>query len=246
MKSESIEHCHLHRTMRSNFLSALLLVPAIISADEARQIHCRFLSFGGNGEPASIIAVSGKGTEITCPLPTTQISPKIVCFAKDNAIGFISSADRKPFATARIPAAINSALLVFVKTPVKPEAKSTAPAWRVLVIEDSHKNFPDGGAFVANFYSKDIRFIIGEHKGMLHAAGAHGYAMPKERDTFNMAPVVFEFQQGESWRTANEGALRFLPGMRYLIFAFVDPVSGRPRINTYQDVALVTTDKATP
>lgn len=232
--------------MRSIFLSTLLLVPTITQAEEARQIQCRFLSFGGNGEPASVIALSGKGAEITCPLSTTQISPKLVCFAKDNTIGFLSTADRKPFATASIPAAIHSALLIFVKTPVKTEATAVAPEWRVLVIEDSDRNFPDGGAFVANFYNKDIRFVLGEHKGMLHAAGSHGYAMPKERDTFNMAPVVFEFLQGESWRIANESALRFLPGMRYLIFAFVDPVSGRPRINTYQDVAPAAPAKATP
>jgi hypothetical protein len=72
---------------------------------------------------------------------------------------------------------------------------------------------------------------------MPKAAGAHGYAMPKERDDFNMAPVIFEFRHGEKWRIANESSLRFLPGMRYLIFAYLDPVSGRPRINTCQDLA---------
>jgi hypothetical protein len=50
-----------------------------------------------------------------------------------------------------------------------------------------------------------------------------------------MAQVVFQFQQGDTWRTASESLLRFLPGMRYLILAYVDPASGRPRIATYQD-----------
>jgi hypothetical protein len=51
-----------------------------------------------------------------------------------------------------------------------------------------------------------------------------------------MAPVVFEFLQEDKWRTASESMLRFLPGMRYLIFAYLDPESGRPRIATYQDL----------
>lgn len=230
--------------MRAIFLSTLiLLIPSLALAQDTRQITCRFLSFGGNGEPASVIAQGDKGAEITCPLSDTQLSEKVVCTAKANAIAFVSTPDRKPFATATIPANVKTALLVFVPVAAKPGAP---PQWRVMVIEDSPANFPDGGAFIANFYNKDIRFIVGEHKGMLHAAGSHGYAMPKERDAFNMASVVFEFQQDATWRTANESSLRFLPGMRYLIFAFVDPASGRPRINTYQDIAMPAAPKPAP
>ena len=81
---------------------------------------------------------------------------------------------------------------------------------------------------------------------MLHAAGANGYARPAERDAFNMSTVVFEVLENDKWRIANESALRFLPGMRYLIFAYTDPVSGRPRINTYQDFAPPTPSQAVP
>lgn len=219
--------------MRLFLLPLLLLFPALLSAQESRQIQCRFLSFGGVENPTSVIAASENGTEITCPLSSSQISAKIDCFAVGNKIPFLSTTDRKPIATATIPQGVDSALLVFIQAPGG--AKGDASVWKILVIEDSSKNFPYGGAFVANFYRKDIRFIIGEHKGMLHAGGLHGYAMPTKRDSFNMAPVVFEFLQGDKWRIANESALRFLPGMRYLIFAYVDPVSGRPRIRTYQD-----------
>lgn len=221
--------------MRQFLLPFLLLIPALLAAQEGRPINCRFLSFGGVENPPAVIAAAEKGTEVTCPLSPTQISPKVVCYAVGNKIPFLSAADRKSIASATIPAGVGSVLLVFIQAPGTAEA--AAPAWKILVIEDTAKTFPPGGAFVANFYSKDIRFVIGEHKGMLHAGGLNGYAMPEERDSFNMAPVVFEFLQGESWRVANESALRFLPGMRYLIFAYVDPLSGRPRISTYQDFA---------
>jgi hypothetical protein len=222
--------------MHAISLFLLLLISIQIHGQETRQIHCRFLGFGGNGEPATVIAPAAKGGDVICPLPSTRISPKVVCSATNNTIGFLSVTNRNPFASASIPASVHTVLLVFIRTPRKPEVESVPSEWRVWVIEDSEKNFPDGGAYVANFYNKDIRFVLGEHKGMLHAAGAHGYSMPKNRDDFNMAPVIFEFQQGESWCNANESALRFLPGIRYLIFAHVDAVSGRPRINTYQDV----------
>lgn len=230
--------------MRLYLLPLLLLLPPLLTAQESRQVQCRFLSFGGPENPPAVIAVGEKGTEITCPLSSSQISPKVACFAVGDKIPFLSSADRKPIATATIPPGVNSALLVFIQLPGASAAGP--PAWKVLTIEDTPKSFPAGGAFVANFYSKDIRFVIGEHKGMLHAGGLYGYAMPKERDSFNMAPVIFEFQQDDKWRIANESALRFLPSMRYLIFAYVDPTSGRPKINTYEDFVLPAEPRATP
>lgn len=222
--------------MRVILLPILLLFPALIQAEDARSINCRFLSFGGNGDTPSVLATSDKGDPVNCPLPTNELSKKVVCSVKQNTISFLSYSDKSPIATATIPPSVNSAILIFIQAPKKAEPTAAKTSnWHVFVIEDSPKNFPDGGAFVANFYNKDIRFSIGEHKNMLHAAGVQGYKRPEKRDSFNMAPVVFEFSQDDKWRMANESMLRFLPGMRYLIFAYVDPVSGRPRINTYQD-----------
>jgi hypothetical protein len=204
------------------------------SADETRRIECRFLRFGGETAP-SIGVASAEGERIKCPLPDTAISSKVACPAMGNVISFVTLPENQPFAKARIPAGINSALLVFVKMPEPAKEPADKDVWRVMVLDDSRKGFPDGGALVANFHNKEIRFVIGEHKGMLKAGGFHGYAMPQQLDSFNMAPVIFQFQQGESWRTANESALRFLQGTRYLILAYSDPASGRPRINTYQD-----------
>lgn len=224
--------------MRAILLFIVFLFSAIsLQAEDARPVRCRFLSFGGTGAATTAITMSDKGVEVSCPLSSSGLSPQIVCMTKSNAIPFVSATDKKPLAIATIPSGVSAAILVFVQTPKKAEAPADIPSWRIMVIEDSPKNFPDGGAFIANLYSNDIRFVVGEHKGMLHAAGSHGYAMPAERDAFNMAPVVFEFVQNDKWRIANESSLRFLPSMRYLIFAFVDPVSGRPRINTYQDFA---------
>lgn len=223
--------------MRAILLSIVCLLPVLLHAQEERTVRCRFLSFGGTGKDTSAIAVSDRGGDVTCPLSSSQLSPPINCMARNNAIAFISPGDRKPLGTATIPAGVSAALLVFVQAPKKADAPADATSWRIMVIEDSPKNFPDGGAFIANFNNSDIRFVIGEHKGTLRAGGSHGYAMPAERDSFNMAPVVFEFVRNDKWQIANESALRFLQGMRYLIFAYVDPVSGRPRINTYQDIA---------
>ena len=222
--------------MRSLILAIVLIPAALLNAQDARPINCRFLSFGGPAEMASVINLSAKGEEIACPLPTNEFSKKVVCYAKNNTIDF-SLSDKTPAATATIPAGVKSVLLLFVATPKPPDANAAKSLpWRVLVIEDSPKNFPYGGAYVANFYNKDIRFEIGEHKGVLPPDGAQGFPIPKKLDAFNMASLLVEILQDDKWRTANETSLRFLPGTRYLVFAHADPASGRPRINTYQDM----------
>lgn len=234
--------------MRVLFLLLAFLPSALVSAENSRPVQCRFLNFAGaDGSASSVLALSEKGATVECQLATSSLSSPVVCFATDNKITFLSSSDRKPMVTATIPAEVKTAILIFVKVPKPAEAApATEQPWRVFVIDDSPKNFPDGGAFVANFYNKEIRFVIGEHKGMLRPAGNHGYARPAERDAFNMASVSFEFLQGDKWRTANETTLRFLSGMRYLMFAYVDPESGRPRINTYQDIAPPAPAKTSP
>ncbi|MCX6876449.1 MAG: hypothetical protein NTW21_21965 [Verrucomicrobia bacterium] len=219
--------------MRILCFCLLLLCPAFSHAQDGRKVTCRFLCFDGVEPPPPLLNVFDKGIEVTCKIPADSFSPVTICFAKADAITFLAAEDRKPVATARIPAGVATVILVFVPAEKLPNVLP----WRVFVIEDTAKNFPNGGAFVANFYTKDIRFLIGEDKIMLQSGKFHGFAMPKQRDAFNMAPVIFQFQQDDSWRTASESMLRFVPGMRYLIFAFVDPASGRPRISTYKDLA---------
>lgn len=207
----------------------------ILQAQDDPKLRCRFLFFdGGGGEPpAPLLNIAKNGTEVTCEVPAGLISPAVDCFPKERVLSFLFAADRKPAATAAVPPGAKAAVLVFV-----PAAKAAdALPWRVFVIDDSPRSFPDGGAFVANFHSQDIRFVIGEHKIVLPPGKSNGFARPTQRDPFNMAPVVFYFQQNDTWRTASESLLRFLPEMRYLIFAYSDPASGRPRIATYQDVA---------
>jgi hypothetical protein len=81
---------------------------------------------------------------------------------------------------------------------------------------------------------------MGEHKLILKPAGSHGVAMPNQRDEFNMAAVTFEFQQDKAWRSVSESLLRFVPGLRYLVIAYVDPASGRPRMFVSTDITPAT------
>jgi hypothetical protein len=228
--------------MRTIHLCLFLLFSVICTAQESRKVSCRFLGLDENNPTSTILNVWDKDKEVSCEVYTESPSPAVECMARDNTINFISAADRKPAGTVKIPANGKAFVLLFVAAG-KP---TDSPPWRIFAIEDTPKNFPDGGAFVANFHTQDIRFIIGEDKLMLHSGGSHGFAPPAKLDAFNMAPVRFEFKQGEVWSVAKESMYRFIPGMRYLMFAYVDPASGRPRICSFRDMATSSRPSAPP
>lgn len=235
MKSDPTAHCSGPRLRRAVLLSLVCLLPTLgFAQDAGRPVSCRFLCMEGATPPEALLCGAEKGLESVCTVPANAPSAAIVLFAKDNRLKFLTPKDRKQAATATIPASVKSAILLFIPV-AQPQPQSALP-WRVFVIDDSDKSYPDGGAYVANFYNKNIRFVIGEHKIMLPPARSHGFARPEQRDNFNMAQVAFEFQEEQTWRSVSESLLRFLPGMRYLVIAYVDPASGRPRLFVSTDI----------
>ena len=227
---------HPAMTPRITTLLICLLLPAAATAQATpplRPVDCRFLSLAGTPPPPPLLNSGDARQEATVNVPVNVLSPMIRCFADQGTIRFLAADDGRPVASAAIPAGVDAALLVFLPAAA---AEGAPPTWRVMVIEDSPAKFPDGGAFVANLYNGEIRFVIGEHRNLLRRGGSHGFQRPNQRDPFNMAPVIVQFQEGETWRTASESNLRFVPGSRFLILTYVDPASGRPRVATFPDI----------
>lgn len=217
--------------MRALCLCLFILCPILCHAGEGRDVRCRFVCLEGVAAPPPLVNVSAKGSEVTCKVPTDTFSKATPCFAKGDVIRFLLFGDLKPAAAATIPAGVDAAILVFAPA----EKPDDALPWRIFVAEDFAANFPEGGAKVANFCPQEVRFTINDNVVTLRTGKSHSFARPDNRDEFNMAPVLCQFQQDDTWRTASESFLRFVPGMRYLIFSYVDPATGHPRISTFQD-----------
>lgn len=217
--------------MKYFYLLFTLALSTLAHGQEGRTIKCRFASLNSRVPVPDMLTMSVNNAEVPVSVPTSSISKPVACFTSTSTLSFISASDRTPLASATIPASVKNVILLFVQAP---KTEGALP-WRTFVIEDSDKNFPDGGAFVANFHNQDIRFIIGEHKVQLPPGKSNGVALPAQRDDFNMAAVAFQFQQASGWKGAAETLLRFLPGSRYLMITFVDPESGRPQVVTMRD-----------
>jgi hypothetical protein len=212
------------------FCLALLLLPVLARAQQQTQtVSCRFLGFQTGDTNTSLTCVADK-SEAPCPFKTDSISEPVEVAAVDHVLSFIDPKDRKPACTVTLPATVRQALVVFM-----PNAKNAALPWRAFAIEDSEKTFPNGGALVINLHNADIRFAIGENKYLLKPGDRYAMQPPKQRDEFNMATMTFEFSLQDQWIKASESRLRFTEGLRYLMLAYRDPASQRPRLSTYQD-----------
>jgi hypothetical protein len=242
------------KPMRAIFFPlALLLFPALHAAPN-RPVECRFLKLGSGGGLNAVIVSPEKGQDITCPLSSSGVSTRITCPARENVIHFLSDGDKDELVVATIPPTMKSALLVFFRTKATPakveeveEVKeseqdvgtTTAVAeetvWQVLVIDDAARNDPTDGGLVGNCYPAAMRSRIGAGPETLATMETRRFATPTEKDDFNMAPVILELNDGESWKKASESSLRFLPGSRYLLFLYPDESSGRPRVAMIQE-----------
>lgn len=219
--------------MRPLTLALFLLCSLLCQAQEPEPgaVRCRFITLANLKTPPTLVNISPTGAESHCKVEGNRFSEEKFCYANNGIIPFQFLDTGEPAASAKLPGKINSAILVVLPAP----KNTTGLPWKIFVIDDSQKNFPFGGALVANFHRDNIAFVVGEHKIKLRPGMTHGFARPEQRDDFNMSVVNFQFQQGEAWRSASESKLRFIPAYRYLMFAYIDPGSGRPRLNTLKD-----------
>jgi hypothetical protein len=208
----------------------LLLFAVLAHSQETRAISCRLLGFQSGDAPVSLIAAADKN-EIICEFETSRISKAYRLTAVNGVLNFLDSDSRKLACSVRVPNGAQQLLIVFL-----PNMKDSSGPWRGFTIKDSKSHFPDGGALVVNLYQHNIRFVIGEHKYMIKPGDQHGISMPHQRDDFNMATVAFEFSHEGKWAKASESRQRFTEGLRYLVLAYTDPYSHRPRLSTYQDL----------
>jgi hypothetical protein len=212
------------------FLLTILIGALGFQTSQGRDVKCRFLCF--QTQPPPFVTLNSKGEPVPIELGPDEISLPVVCNTDEGSrIALIDPVDlKKAIGAITVPSSAKAVIIIFL-----PVAANEPPASKMLVIEDTPDKFPDGGAFVANFQPQEIRFTIGEQKLMLKAGATYAVPQPKQVDDFNMAPVVFEFRKDEKWRTARETSQRFLPGIRYLMFCYIDPQNGRPRVSTFED-----------
>lgn len=192
-------------------------------------IECRFVAL--NEAPPVMLNIAGETSEAEIKVMRNRISAPTECFSIDGKLQFFDAENRKLIASLNIPSTVKKATLIFLSAKDKGQQ-----VWKIYPVQDTAENFPPGGTYVVNLHAANIRFILGETKEVLKPMQSKGFAMPTIRDDFNMAPVVFQFKnKKDEWVNGKETSYRFIPAMRYLLVAYIDPRNQRPRVMTFKD-----------
>ncbi|WP_411847257.1 hypothetical protein AAFN60_07645 [Roseibacillus persicicus] len=209
-------------------LSALLALSSLVQA-ETRALECRFLAL--EEAPPALVNTAGEKNQVAVKVMRNRISDPMECYAVDGKLSFFDEKSGELLTSTAVPAKIKKAIFIFVKGN-----QGGKTAWKLFPIDNTEDSFPAGGTHVVNLHADEIRFILGQTKEVLKPNQSKGFEMPTNRDDFNMAPVAFQFKNSrDEWVNGKETSYRFLPTSRYLLVAYIDPRSSRPRVKTFKD-----------
>ncbi len=121
---------------------------------------------------------------------------------------------------------------------VLPAPAGERPAYRMLVIDDSEKAFPNGESRVISLINGESAIQAGEHKLPVHPGKIAAVPPVKKVDEFNMAQTNFYYQQGGSWVAFAERQLQFLDACRRLFIIHATPGALQPTVTTIVDTNL--------
>ena len=219
--------------MKKLLLILAFILPPITRAQEAASIQIRVLCFERDATGIDKLSVirPDKST-IDLKFPESFFSPKTKVPVVEGKVGFYNPANLAgpPIAIASIPAGMKSGIVMFF--PV--DGGKDNLAYRTSVVDASIEGIPQDGALIINLFDKEVRVVIGEHRLILKPRKSAAVARPKDRNDYNMAPVVFLAEVNGEWKTASETLVRFPEKLQQLFVSYPDAQSKRLSFRAYQ------------
>lgn len=135
-------------------------------------------------------------------------------------------------ASTKLPPNFKRAIVVVLPAPA-----GEKPAYRLLIIDDSAKAFPQGESRVLPLVGVETAIQAGEHRLPVHPGKITSVPPVRKVDEYNMAQTNFYFKQGENWVAFTERQLQFLDVSRRLFIVHATPGALKPRVTTIVDTA---------
>lgn len=219
--------------MKNLLLVCAIVFPCSLFAQETPSVTIRTFCF--QRDPSGIDKLAVKTLDrptVELKFPESFFSPKTKVPVTGGKIVFHNPADLDgpPISMANIPAGLKSALVLFF--PV--EGDKDKLVYRTTVIDASLQGIPKDGALVMNLYPKEVRAVIGEHRLALIPGKTAGVARPKDRNDYNMSPVVFLAESGGEWKVMSETLVRFPEDNQQFFISYPDGKSGRLSFRSLQ------------
>jgi hypothetical protein len=136
-------------------------------------------------------------------------------------------------ASIKLPPGLKRAVVVVLPAP--PGGKT---AYRMLLIDDSEKAFPNGESRALSLINVETAIQAGEHKLPIKPGTITRVPPVRKVDDFNMAQTNFYYQQGGSWVAFTERQLQFLDASRRIFIIHATPGALQPTVTTIVDTTV--------
>jgi hypothetical protein len=162
---------------------------------------------------------------------------------------------RKPLAnlaaTTKLPSNIRQAMLIILPRPADPKSANTQPAnaqpaYRIVLIDDSAKAFPQGEARVLPLVAVETAIQAGEHRLPIHPGVITNVPPVRKVNEFNMAQTNFYYKRSEAWVPFTERQLQYLDAYRRVFIIHVTPGAIQPSVTTIVDTTPAVLPRVVP
>jgi hypothetical protein len=136
-------------------------------------------------------------------------------------------------ASVKLPPSIRRAMVVVLPAPA-----GSKPAYRMVLIDDSAKAFPQGESRALPLLGVETAIQAGEHRLPILPGVITKVPPVTKVDEFHMAQTNFYYKQGELWVPFTERQLQYLDACRRIFIIHATPGALQPTITTIVDTNL--------
>ena len=182
-------------------------------------------------QTGAIVPLNFRPQDLTGNLLTLPVNGSLVFYDKANVDPENPAASLA--ASVALPADLKQAIIVVMPSPA-----GKKPAYRLLVIDDSVKAFPNGESKILSLVGVETAIQAGEHKLPIQPGKITALPAVKKVNEFNMAQTDFYYQKDGEWLVFAERQLQFIDACRRLFIIHATPGALQPTISTIVDTSV--------
>lgn len=141
-------------------------------------------------------------------------------------------------ASVKLPPDLKRAIVVVLPAP-----EGEKPAYRMVIIDDSPKAFPQGESRVLPLLGVETAIQAGEHRIAIPPGKITSIPPVRKVNEFNMAQTNFYFKQAETWVAFTERQLQYLDACRRVFIIHATPGALDPKVTTIVDTSTSVTPR---
>ena len=180
-------------------------------------------------QTGAVVKLNFRPRDLTRPLLTLPVNGSLVLYNK-TSIDPENPAESLG-ASVKLKPNIKQAIVLVIPAPADKK-----PAYRMLVIDDSEKAFPNGESLALSLVGVETAIQAGEHRLPIHPGKITRVPPVRKVNEFNMAQTNFYYQKGGAWVAMTERQLQYLDVCRRLFIIHATPGALHPTVTSIVDV----------